>query len=213
MQISNTDNCSRLSYAFEIVVSLAVLSFFVVNVLILTLFNGPDNAIKINARSFLHAYVGTFIDQDWSFFAPRPVDRNYDVLVRGRTRRNIWTPWTNMSGYLNNQIQANRLSNFDLIGTGVHNATLDAASLNAPRLRKRGVNLYQYRSVAFLARAGFSFLRSEYPTERLRKIQVGILVAIFPRFTKRFEKTSLRHTYFINYGTEIAPTGVVGFPW
>ena len=183
------------------------------HIAILTLYNGPDNAIKINAQPLLDWYVGPLLAQHWSFFAPIPVDKDVEYLIRGRDKGGQWTPWINISRITTEKIQENRASNFDLIVTGIHNAVLDAGSYNVPKLRREGQSMYTYRSVLYLARTGTSLLESLFPARSFVQIQSAIFISEFPRFTKRFESNRDSRRFFIDLGKEAAPNDVAVIRW
>lgn len=49
------------------------------------LYVGPVNPIKMKLQSVLDATIGTYFPQDWTFFAPEPVDTNFFILVQPLT--------------------------------------------------------------------------------------------------------------------------------
>lgn len=204
---------SRTERTIEALIGIALYLALLCHTAVLMLNDGPDNAIKISSRNYLQHYMNPLIAQDWSFFAPLPEDRNESYLMRCEDSKGQWTPWVNVSRYVGDKIKADRLSNFDLLDTGLHSDILSAGSLDVVGLKRRGENAYSYASVKDLARTGFSLLRSEYPQRSFTRLESGILIQIFPRFTRRYDSDNSDKRSFRFFGAETAPRDVADIAW
>ena len=78
----------RTKYYVGIFVRCATLLCLLLHFTLTTLYVGPLNPIKMKMQPILNATIGTYFPQDWTFFAPDPVDVNFYVLVQPLTQKN-----------------------------------------------------------------------------------------------------------------------------
>jgi hypothetical protein len=159
------------------------------------LYNAPDNVAKVALDAPLRHYFGKLLYQNWSFFAPNPIDRDTGLYARGRAADGHETPWVDVTGPLVADIQRNRLSPYELVSTSVMNALL--AAHNDPRVRRSrpgGPSLTGSYSVRALYRTGASVLRTTYPERTFASVEIAFADTQFPRFTHRLERSSARTT-------------------
>ena len=153
---------------------------------VLFLYNGPDNYVKIKLDKPLHAYMGARLVQNWSFFAPTPIDRDNDFVVRGELTDHRVTPWFDVSRSLQETVHANRLSPYQLLATGVLNSLNDLGL--APDLVKTDTPasvLAALPDARYLTRQGAAALNSVYPGRKFGRIQIAVMSSVFPRFSGR----------------------------
>ncbi len=188
---------------------LAMIGF---HLLVLFLFNAPPNAVRIAVEPEMNAYIMPFFYQDWSFFAPTPIDHDFSLLARLRLADGKMTPWADISTPMIRAWQQNRLSAQEMLVTGVSNAMQDAARnhdvMNAIQTGKRS-DLYEIEGPRILYRISAAVLGPLYADEKPSGIQVAIQVYEFPRFTKRYQAKGLIKPTDMIFPMRPLPTGVV----
>ncbi len=176
----------QLSSVYEWTATIIVVTIVVVHLGITWLYNSPPNFVKISMARQLQAYMGYTFSQDWSFFAPNPIDRNAYLLVRGADSSGRKTDWINVSIPLIRAVQRNRLSPYELINTGVSNAVFESKRAFSDLTKKsRKENVLKSYDLRFLYRVGAAVLLSRYAPSAVRRMQVGVLDERYPRFTRR----------------------------
>ena len=201
------------SRLFESIAAVLLFAIVCAYTVILLLNDGPNNAIKIAEQPFLNQAVPPVLSQNWSFFAPTPLEHDVYVLARAQDASGKWTSWMNVSQFVGGKIKRNRFSNFDLLDTGLHNEVLNTASYDVAHMRARKQNMYSLDPVRFIARTSMSFLEYEYPNRHFTRLQCGVLQRLFPRFTKRYDNDDKDKRTFTDLGTEAAPTDVAVIRW
>lgn len=165
-----------------------VAAIVVVHLGITWIYNAPDNIVKIDGDAIISRYMGHTFFQNWSFFAPSPIDRNTYLMARAERADGSFTPWTNISVPLIEQVQRNRFSAYELVSTGVSNAVLNAAKSYVDlKKSNKTADPMTMPDLRDLYRSGASVLMHQYPGTAFEKIQIGVLDEIYPRFTHRRE--------------------------
>ena len=168
-------------------VGLPLLGVALFHLAMLTLYNSPNNALRIKYFPTVESYVNPLFYQTWSFFAPNPIDQSSFALTRGRLR-NGWTPWINVSMYLIKQMRANRLSADELLLTSVSNAVLvGGRELTKSRNLRTPSELMKDGAFRLLIRTSASALQQRYPGSNIQVLQLALSYTVFPRFSHRFE--------------------------
>jgi hypothetical protein len=174
----------------ETAISVVMCAALLAHMLVCFIAAGPDNYIKLEHDVQINQYVSRLFGQSWGFFAPEPIASNLIVVVRGASVDGKTTGWIDVSDALIDQLQANRLSSYELITTSVSNAVGAFENNKAGgKLQALGLGKDLYREVFFriITRTGASILEEKYPGRKLRSIQIGIIDELFPRFTRRFD--------------------------
>lgn len=190
---------------------LAVLAGVTFHALVLWFDASPYNYYKLKYASLISSYSGRVLFQNWAFFAPTPVDRDYALLVRVIDGDGHVSQWYDLSAGLVQEMQRNRLSAYETVNAGVSNALLGALQLSNNGHLNEG-NAQQFTETRLLYRVSASYLKARaenasFPT----KIQIGIRTSEFPRFTHRNEtkmKVSLNVLPW-----QVFPSDVTGAGW
>lgn len=107
---------------FSNLIRITVLIWFVAHFSLTLLYVLPVNPIKLAMLPLLEAYIGTYFVQNWSLFAPNPLDSNHALLVRciypedHETIRRQGLPsagWHDLSTPFWHRFQHNRFSAYD----------------------------------------------------------------------------------------------------
>ena len=172
--------------------SIAIVGFIVAAHLALTwLYNSPDNIVKIRYAQPLNSYFGRILYQNWSFFAPDPIDSDLSLLARARYRHGPVTFWINISEPLIDDLHRSRFSSYEFVATSVMNAML-AARREAPakhRVHTSSLMTSHYYLRA-LYRTGASVIQHMHPAQKFDLIQIAFSELVFPRFTQRRKSDS-----------------------
>ncbi len=107
----------------ETAVKVGSLTWLVVHFTMTMLFVMPANPVKLVVEPVVNATIGTFFGQNWSLFAPNPVDVDQALLVRCLTQREAdaiatqqdipTDDWHDLSTPLWTRFQQNRFSAYD----------------------------------------------------------------------------------------------------
>ncbi len=198
-----------------LLLAIAASAFAAFPVAALMLFNAPANAIRIASEPYLSAYVDTFFYQNWSFFAPNPIDRDFYLIARTKNASGHWTAWRNISIPLILEGQRNRLSSKEMILTGVQNAILDSfkdGSAEAAVRNPKDLSYYKHPGIRVLYRTAASMFRRSDPGESYTNIQVGIDIDEYPRFTRR-ARPAINDKRMVLILPQRPFPQVIEFPW
>jgi len=177
--------------------------------LLLFLFNSPDNPIKLALDPEMRVF-GQIFYQNWSFFAPTPIDEDIDLLVRARTKGARPTRWISVEEPLIRTMQNNRMSAYELVLTDVSNSVI-MAQQSLQKLNPRQVHhLTDTAEFRYLYRTGESIVKSAFPDRRFDDVQIAFWIGRFPRFTHRLEHTSNDRLFTLDwehFGGDVDATG------
>lgn len=178
------------------------------------LYNSPDNIAKITYDRQITGYFGQMLYQNWSFFAPNPIDQDTSLYARARDLDGKQTAWVDVTGPLLADLHRNRLSSYEFISTSVMNAVLAAHNdLSTRRSRhdtSGAMSQYHFRS---LYRTGASVLRHLFPQNRFASIEIGLYQSEYPRFTHRTESNDRAKTALFPLAWEAFPNDVDSTGW
>jgi hypothetical protein len=183
---------------------------------VLMLFNAPANAFRFAFRREIVGYVMPVFYQNWSFFAPTPIDRDFFLLVRGRRVDGSTTPWINVSRGFTDALRRNRLSSKEMLATGVSNAiheTVANKQLLAALKQGTTKGVYDLRGARLLYRVGASYLLAGSSRPDFTDLQVAIEEFEFPRFVNRLEAPNSQMRTFLPLPIIPFPRDVMKLPW
>lgn len=173
-----------------------------VHFVLLWFWNAPSNVIKTRLTPVLSTYVAPLLYQNWSFFAPQPVDRDMTLLARAQTSNGVITPWFDVLGYFVAGLRQNRLSHREMTITSISNAILDTNQIMAQLHSRAGdLNYYDFPNPRILYRVGADAVQSRYRHEVFNAVQIAIVAREFPRFAKRRDDAGR------------SPTKIASLPW
>jgi hypothetical protein len=171
--------------------------------------------------------VHPLFSQNWNFFAPVPISE--DVTIQARAERCtgrgacVLTPWYDISDPLIEKIRHNRFSSLEIIQLMLSNAAVEftnkAGGSALGRRSIRGKNYYRNGisdSVdpvdgTILSRSSAAALRLIYPGVRFSRVQFGLEVYEFPRFTKRQEPDRPQDASFFTTEWQPFPNNIATF--
>lgn len=162
----------------------------------------PTSPLKVSLFDIDSSYVYPYFAQNWSFFAPNPIDRNRILVCRGRyvepnSDKILTSQWVDVTDPLIDDVRRDRLGPLSLIELMVANSVQGYSTVLAedPRSQiRRNGSVYLKTIVSsdidpndltVLTRMSAAYLLSSFPRTRFVSIQVGILTHIFPRFNDR----------------------------
>ena len=168
-------------------ISIMMLGIAVVHGALLLVVNDASFGVKLWYERHASIYYSRALSQNWQFFAPQPVDHDVYVLARGRANDGTYTPWTNITKSLLTRVQANRLSRFETLLTGVSNS---AISLENRYLSSRGqVPSSKFLDSLFLQRIASGAVLREFPLKHFETLEVRLRRVDVPEYTTRNPKS------------------------
>jgi len=187
---------------------------FLAHFFFVQLSNMPASPLKYELQNVDTAYVSPFFVQNWSFFAPSPVDRSlylsaiaeYHDAKTGQLRT---TQWFGISEPLYEAVAANRLGAMTAVELMVANAVQSYVNAVGNDKRSRVIlKGKQYVRTSMPAsidpldlllctRISASVIERYYPDVHFTRIRIGIGTHLFPRYSKRFERDRGGKQYFL----------------
>lgn len=178
---------------------------FCVHFFFVELSNLPLNPLSAQLAKADDAYVEPYFRQQWNFFGPNPIDRNYSLVARARIKSGVpdkesETPWVNVTGLLIAAVRRNRFTPTFLVEIGLSNAVEDFVNVagkdprasdekNGKRFFKSSIPLgVAPLSVEYMTRTSAATLQELYPDRKFEGIELGLFTHVFPRFLERFNR-------------------------
>lgn len=165
-----------------------------------TIANLPVSPLRAEFRNQIEYWVHPWFSQNWSFFAPEPVNEDIDLLVRGRYAENgsaQTTTWFDVNQPLIAEVARNRFSSLfvvemtlsNLLNTYDNELKKDSRAIlvrngkRRPRLSlSTAIDPYDEQ---MLGRFGSSVLGIRYPGRHFTEFQIAIAHHHFARFNER----------------------------
>jgi len=200
--------------------ALLLTAFLMAHFTLIQLANMPLNPIRLALSSTINAYVNPLFTQNWSFFAPQPVDNDLSIVVRGRYsngRTRTESSWTDVTDPLIDALRRSRLTPLQLEELMLSNAVVsfnNTINQSPTTTYLRNGTRYVRRIIpanvdpldlGIITRTGMAVLERTYPSRQFTAVQIGVLVHQFPRFTKRDLPDTVGSTNFIRVQWQPAP--------
>jgi hypothetical protein len=163
----------------------------------------PVSPLKLRFVNQLDHYVTPFFAQNWSFFAPTPIDRDYVLVARTRYKDPdsgalVVSGWSDVTNTLLDPMRHNRLTALFHIEITLSNAVVSytnklADEPEAKYIAKDG-KVYMNSEMpvttdvldmTVMRRTAIATLEITRPKNKMQEIQLGIVTSIYPRFTAR----------------------------
>jgi len=209
-------------WLLTVLLSLALL----VHSALIQISNFPMTPVKLDLQPLLDRYVSPYFAQNWSFFAPTPLDHSLSMVTRGEylspDGTKMQTGWVNVSDPLFTAVGRNRFTPLGMISLMLSNTVVDFKNQLSGKqdatFKRNGVTYI--RSVVpasvdpldaqVMNRTGMAVLKAAHPDYRFSRVQVGIVDDTYPRFTRRNDPTAKHTASFFAVEWQPAPD-VEGF--
>lgn len=194
------------------------------------LYNLPLTPLKMVSQPILEATVGTYFQQNWSFFAPDPIAANYSFLVRplkaGETARQPRIGpvsaqslpsdgWYDITSPLREQFQKHRFSAYERLARPQSNAMrqylglpdlapwMDACASGdqaACKFYENQLRLARSRATALLARIASAFCNETFPDRDVLSVALRIRQRPVAAWSQRHVKKSVTKEADVDLG-------------
>ncbi|WP_141732378.1 DUF5819 family protein [Oligoflexus tunisiensis] len=157
--------------------------------ILIFMWNTPANPLKIEMQGILNRTIGAYLNQNWSLFAPNPINNNIVLLIKPLTKaemdrflfsdQQFKDGWFDVSSSLWKAMQANRLSAYDRLSRVISGTARSLVSMPSgmqyfDKLAKNGdedvkqyiesVNeVHRMARQQMIARIGSSILMDMFP--------------------------------------------------
>jgi len=166
----------------------------------ITLYNAPPNPLSVAYREALVRYVQPYFTQQWSLFAPDPLDEDVVVLARFRTARDSQTAWYDLSSSFLDSVRHNPLTSVALFRESLMHG--EVALIDGQRNQHAALPNAHLASIARQSTELQLLYRTAMATNPSGLAGPGLSVQLavgrhaFPRFNARDQPTNAKGWHF-----------------